>query len=268
MYADEAGTAWLYAVFMAYCFCVNTRTMKFFLTGLCCAVLTVSTLAQPAYYKTDDGTVLDSVSYHKIRNEQLTKIKSALPDIVLEEDLVLLYRNPDSIVYAFRWNFTSRPAQDTAQVFKASDIRGKAFDVGVLRTLDGRTVSLEQLKGKPTLINLWFTTCKPCIEEMPVLNRIRRSFGDKVNFVAITYERTEQVQAFLLKHPFDFLHVADAQALTDSLRMKAFPVNIFLDRAGIVRRVESGIPYERNGKGQLVMGDGKRFEAYLRELLN
>jgi thiol-disulfide isomerase/thioredoxin len=28
------------------------------------------------------------------------------------------------------------------------------------------------LKGKPTLINLWFTNCATCIEEIPVLNKI------------------------------------------------------------------------------------------------
>jgi thiol-disulfide isomerase/thioredoxin len=241
--------------------------MKSILTVLCCSMLALTALAQPSYYRTEDGSVLDSVTYNTIKSEQLGKLQAALPDIVLEEDLVLLYRKPDSTVYGFRWNFVSRPAVDTAQVFKTSDILGKAFDVGLLRTLDGGTVSLAALKGKPTLINLWFTTCKPCIEEMPVLNRIRRSFGDKVNFLAITYEGAAQVQAFLLKHRFDFLHVADAQALTDSLRMKAFPINIFLDREGIVRRVENGIPYERNAQGAFVMGDGKKIEAYLRELL-
>jgi thiol-disulfide isomerase/thioredoxin len=241
--------------------------MKSMLIVLCCTMLAVAALAQPSYYKTENGPVLDSVSYQKIKSEQLGKLKAALPDIVLEEDLFLLYRKPDSAVYSFRWNFVTRPADDTTRVFRASDIRDKAFDVGLLRTLDGETVSLAALKGKPTLINLWFTTCKPCIEEMPVLNRIRRSFGNEVNFLAITYESAAQVKAFLLKHPFEFVHVADAQALTDSLYMRAFPINIFLDRDGIVRRVENGIPYERNRKGAFVMGDGKKFEAYLRELL-
>jgi thiol-disulfide isomerase/thioredoxin len=34
--------------------------------------------------------------------------------------------------------------------------------------LNGKKISFTELNGKPTLINFWFTTCAPCIDEMPV----------------------------------------------------------------------------------------------------
>jgi cytochrome oxidase Cu insertion factor (SCO1/SenC/PrrC family) len=40
-----------------------------------------------------------------------------------------------------------------------------------LRTLDGRTVSLEEFRGRPVIINFWYAGCPPCQQEMPLLQR-------------------------------------------------------------------------------------------------
>ncbi len=40
-----------------------------------------------------------------------------------------------------------------------------------LRTLDGRTVSLEDFRGRPVIINFWYAGCPPCQQEMPLLQR-------------------------------------------------------------------------------------------------
>ena len=34
-------------------------------------------------------------------------------------------------------------------------------------------------KGKPVLLNLWATWCKPCVEEFPELMKIREEYKDK-----------------------------------------------------------------------------------------
>jgi cytochrome c biogenesis protein CcmG/thiol:disulfide interchange protein DsbE len=58
---------------------------------------------------------------------------------------------------------------------------------------------------------------------------------------------------------------------TNSMSMTAFPVNIFLDKNGIVRKIESGIPYvidnNKNKNKKMKMGDGNEFLTVLRELL-
>jgi thiol-disulfide isomerase/thioredoxin len=231
-------------------------------------MLSAVVFGQPSYYRTADGTVIDSATYAKLRDFQVETIKAAVGEVKLNENLEMLYRSKDSVVYKFRWDFLAgKSATDTSRRFRPEDVRNKPFYFGSLKTLDGRTISLEDLKGKPTLINFWFTTCKPCIEEMPVLNRIRSRFRDKVHFLAITYETEADVRRFLDKHQFAFTQLTDAQSLTDSLYMTSFPLNIFLDREGVVRRVEHGIPYTPNAKGKLVMSDGKQFEQYLEQLL-
>ncbi len=39
--------------------------------------------------------------------------------------------------------------------------------------------------GKPTLISIWASWCPPCIAEAPYLNKMRKDFGSKYNFIYI-----------------------------------------------------------------------------------
>jgi cytochrome c biogenesis protein CcmG, thiol:disulfide interchange protein DsbE len=225
-------------------------------------------LAQSIYYKSKDGTILDSAAYNKSKNTKIEKIKAAGLSIELDEELVEEYRNKDSIVFKYAWAFNTRnTVQDELLGFDARGYIGKPFPIATLTSMDKKIIDLSYLKGKPSLLNFWFTTCKPCIEEMPVLNKLKAAFKDSVNFVAITYEKTDKVVAFLKKHVYDFVQVADAEKLINALQMTSFPINIFLDKNGSVVRVENGIPFVVNGDKKLVMGDGKLFTEILRKLL-
>lgn len=42
----------------------------------------------------------------------------------------------------------------------------------------GKTLTLEQFKGKPILVNLWATWCAPCIKELPQLDRIAGTYAN------------------------------------------------------------------------------------------
>ena len=75
------------------------------------------------------------------------------------------------------------------------------------------------------------------------------------------------VNTFLKKHQFTFLQIADAKKLIDSMGISTFPVNIFLDKNGIVRKIEGGIPYIIDDKMTMKMGDGTEFLKALTELL-
>ena len=64
-----------------------------------------------------------------------------------------------------------------------------------LQTIDSQNISFSDIKNKPTIINFWFTSCKPCVEEMPVLNKLVKKYSDKVNFISITPDNKETVRA-------------------------------------------------------------------------
>ena len=45
-----------------------------------------------------------------------------------------------------------------------------------LNALDGKPQRLEDHRGRVVLVNFWATWCAPCLEEMPSIERLRRSF--------------------------------------------------------------------------------------------
>jgi len=143
---------------------------------------------------------------------------------------------------------------------------GQKFPDFNLKSLSGESMTLENLKGKPTMINLWFTTCGPCIEEMPILNKIAKSVGDKINFVAITFNSKSRVKNFLKKRKFDFNHLTGAKHLLNKvLKVSGFPTNIFLDSKGVVQKIED-VSYKVDKNGKKNFGDGKEVIELLKSL--
>src|SRR5688500_1364907 len=46
-------------------------------------------------------------------------------------------------------------------------------------TLDGQTVSLASLRGKVVVLNVWATWCRPCLQEMPALERLHQQLSSQ-----------------------------------------------------------------------------------------
>ena len=84
--------------------------------------------------------------------------------------------------------------------------------------LDGALVSNESLKGKPSIINFWFTTCPPCVAEIPGFNDIKEKYGtESINYIAIGKDNKESLDEFLLDHPWGFTHIYDGGMLCDDV---------------------------------------------------
>jgi len=58
-----------------------------------------------------------------------------------------------------------------------------------LQSVDGRTVSLSDLRGKVVLVHFWATWCPPCVEEIPTLERFSKQvFGSDIEVLAISVD--------------------------------------------------------------------------------
>ena len=67
------------------------------------------------------------------------------------------------------------------------DLAGSRLSQAVLETADGTAVTVDDLlsRGRPVLINLWYSTCQPCKREMPAIQAAFEEFGDRIDFVGI-----------------------------------------------------------------------------------
>ena len=59
-----------------------------------------------------------------------------------------------------------------------------------LQTLDGKTFTLAELKGKKVVLNFWASWCPPCKEEMPHLQKYYEQEAQKDNAVIVAVNIT------------------------------------------------------------------------------
>jgi len=92
--------------------------------------------------------------------------------------------------------------------------------------LDGRTVSLASLRGRPVLVSFWATSCAPCVEELPDLVRLYHEWqprGFELIAVAMPYDPPSLVQQFV--------------------QQRGVPYPVALDLDGKVTSAFGGVPY-------------------------
>src|SRR3954447_19274538 len=53
------------------------------------------------------------------------------------------------------------------------------------KDLDGKPISLEAMRGKPTVVTVWGSWCASCRKDSPYLVAAKKQLGDQVNFVGI-----------------------------------------------------------------------------------
>ena len=108
--------------------------------------------------------------------------------------------------------------------------------------LSGRGVRLPE-KGKVTLVDVWSTSCKPCLEAMPALERLhQQEQGAGLAVVGIAVDDNPGlVRDFVQKLGVSYPNVVDGDgSLQQALQAPRLPQTMVVDRQGKVRFVVVG----------------------------
>ncbi len=111
---------------------------------------------------------------------------------------------------------------------------GSAAPEFSVKTIDGKTVSMTDLKGKVVVLTFWFIGCPACLNMEPKLNAFKAKFAgnEDVVFIAMTPDPAATVKKYLAKERFDYLQVADAKDAMESFVFGVYPKNIVIDKNG------------------------------------
>ena len=105
-----------------------------------------------------------------------------------------------------------------------------------LQDIQGKQVSLQQLQGKPAVINMWATWCAPCRREMPLLQQAQKNHPE-VQFVLVNQgEKAPVVTAYLQKNQIQLPNVwlDETMQARAVLPYQGLPSTYFLNQRGEV----------------------------------
>lgn len=112
-----------------------------------------------------------------------------------------------------------------------------------LTDMDGKSVKLEDYKGKTLVLDFWATWCGPCLQSFPVMKKVVEKYADdsNVKFLFVnTWERVDDkrknAEEFLFrsKYPFHVL-LDDKNEVVEKYKVQGIPTKFIIDGNGKIR---------------------------------
>lgn len=124
-----------------------------------------------------------------------------------------------------------------AQMLKKGDpVPSYTFEQGI--NVENDLLSLDNLKGKPVIIEFWATWCAPCIPAMKKMEKQQEKFGSEVWFLTVSSETEARLTKFLEKKGTTLPVIRD-NGFRSYVPYQFIPHTVVIDRKGRLAAVTS-----------------------------
>jgi len=136
---------------------------------------------------------------------------------------------------------SSGPAAGSSQANAGPVREGLAAPDFDFVTIDGKTGSLSDYRGKVVLLNFWATWCGYCIDEMPDMQKIREEYPEVVVLAVVRSDDSVRAKNFALDKGYDFVWALDDDAsIAGIYPSNGIPYSIIIDREGTIGTIYEG----------------------------
>lgn len=134
--------------------------------------------------------------------------------------------------------------------------KGKEAPQFELKNIQGNPVSLDDLKGNLVYLDIWTTSCGPCLQAMPDMKKLQDEYSDrKIKFVSLNVEsKKERVVDILEKNNLGGIKLYDPakdQEIKQKYAVTSFPRYVLIDKEGKIIDHMAKRPSDPKLKSQL-----------------
>jgi len=110
-------------------------------------------------------------------------------------------------------------------------------------TVDGGTGTLDDYQGQPLVVNFFASWCPPCRAELPDFEAVHQQLGDKVTFVGVNQDFTEDSwRGFVADSQISYDTVFQPQSeIWSEIGTQAMPTTVFISADGEIKQVWAGL---------------------------
>ncbi len=102
---------------------------------------------------------------------------------------------------------------------------------------------ISDFRGKLLILDFWATWCSPCVAMIPRMDSLQKEFGDKVQFLSVTYQKESEALPFLEKFEkqkgkhYDIPVITNDSVLTRLFPHRVLPHYIWIGPDGVTRAI-------------------------------
>ncbi len=106
----------------------------------------------------------------------------------------------------------------------------------------GQTMALDEFRGRGVLLNFWATWCEPCIDELPILERLQKRYGGlHFTVLGVTDDELEHVERFLETRPAPWPVLHDPKGkLRRRFNADVLPYSVYIGPDGRIAGATAG----------------------------
>ena len=108
-----------------------------------------------------------------------------------------------------------------------------------LQNLDGKTVQLSDLKGKPVVLDFWATWCQPCRDSIPGMEKLHKDYAGKglvILSVSLDGGAIEDVRAFQKEYGMTYPVLMGTEEVAAEYSVRTIPMMVVIDKAGKIQK--------------------------------
>lgn len=120
-----------------------------------------------------------------------------------------------------------------------------------IQTMQGESISLDNLQGRVMLLDFWATWCGPCNAELPQIQHLAKRFqGEPLVVLSVSIDKnSSEWRAFVNHHGMTWPQYWDGDGkLADSFGVRMIPHYFTIDAQGIMRSEDVGSGNDIEGR--------------------